>query len=369
MVDILSTHRRALHRIPELDRELPLTQRYILDALAPLSCQITTPTQSSVCAYFDLDKEYAVAFRADMDALPVGENTGLDFCSLHPGNMHACGHDGHMAILLGLAARVEELKATLPHNVLLVFQPAEETTGGAKYICETGIFQKHNVRHIFGLHLWPALPLGVAASRPGDMLASSRQCAVTIRGKSSHVARAWEGRDALYAAGLFVTRAYSMLDEAPVKDKNRLLKFGKLTAGTVNNAIAAEAVLNGSLRTFSPEVHEYISRRMGEIADGITAETGCVFDINIQPSGYPAVINDEGLYTTAKALLGERLQHLPEPSMIAEDFSFYQQEMPGLFMLLGTGGDEPLHSDRFDFPEEILPIGLSVFESLLYLDM
>ena len=148
--------RRALHRIPELDRDLPKTTAYLKNALQELKCQVFSPVDGSVCAWFDFGAADAIAFRSDADALPIQEQTGLSFASTHPGKMHACGHDGHMAILLELARRLDKIQ-TLHHNVLLVFQPAEETTGGARDICASGIFKKYKVKAIFGLHLWPGL--------------------------------------------------------------------------------------------------------------------------------------------------------------------------------------------------------------------
>ena len=149
----------ALHRIPELDCTLPKTYAYVKQSLYSLRCTITTPTEGSICAYFDFGRDDAVAFRADLDALPIQEDTGLSYTSLHAGQMHACGHDGHTAILLELARRLHQ-KRTLPHNVLLIFQPGEEQKGGAKLLCDSGILEKYKVRFIFGLHLWPKLSKG-----------------------------------------------------------------------------------------------------------------------------------------------------------------------------------------------------------------
>ena len=160
----LTDDRRALHRIPELDRNLPQTMEYLRSALENLNCKVFSPMDCSLCAFFDFGKKDAIAFRADADALPIQEKNKVPYASTHPGVMHACGHDGHMAILLELARRLSE-KKDLPHNVLLVFQPAEETTGGAKDLCATGVFRSHKVLAIFGLHLWPQLPEGVIASR------------------------------------------------------------------------------------------------------------------------------------------------------------------------------------------------------------
>ena len=164
--------RHALHRIPELDKELPETMAYLRRSLEGLPCFLLSPAEGSLCAFFDFGADCAVAFRADADALPIQEKTGAEYASVHPGKMHACGHDGHMAILLELARRLSK-KESLPHNVLLVFQSAEETTGGAKDLCDTGVFDQYHVKAIFGLHLWPGLPSGRIASRKNELMARS----------------------------------------------------------------------------------------------------------------------------------------------------------------------------------------------------
>lgn len=368
-IERLFRYRRDLHSIPELDSDLPKTFAYVKSVLDGLGCHVFSPCKSALCAFFDLGRPTTAAFRSDMDALPVSENTGLPFASLHTGCMHACGHDGHMAMLLELANQIEGLSSLLPHNVLLIFQPAEETTGGAKYICQSGVFEKYTVTHIFGMHLWPSLAAGQAATRPGDMLAKSSEVNVDIRGKSSHIARAWEGRDALLAASAFVMRAYEMIDKEVPAHENKLLKFGKMESGVVRNAISAHAQLWGSLRSFTPEVFDFMRRRLLEIAGDIAAETGCAISVDIN-EGYPPVINDAGLYRAVGQYLGEDMpQLLPTPFMIAEDFSYYGLEMPSLFFLLGTGSDEPLHSDRFTFDESILLSGVRLFKRLLQFPM
>jgi hippurate hydrolase len=179
--------RRALHRIPELDRDLPKTLSYLQSGLEKLNCRVFSPMPGALCAYFDFGAKDAIAFRSDADALPIRENTGAEFASAHPGRMHACGHDGHMAILLELARRLNE-KEKLPHNVLLVFQPAEETTGGAKELCATGVFKEYHVKAIFGLHLWPGLTAGEIFSRRQEMMSRSCEVKVEILGKSAHIA-------------------------------------------------------------------------------------------------------------------------------------------------------------------------------------
>ena len=161
-------YRRALHRIPELDNQLPETVQLVQRILAPLPCRVFSPITGSVCAWFDAGKSDAVAFRAELDALPVTEATDLPYASVHPGRMHACGHDAHTAMVLTLAEYAAEHLAELPRNVLFLFQPSEETTGGAGKLCESGVLERYRVRRIFGLHLWPGLEAGTIASRPTE---------------------------------------------------------------------------------------------------------------------------------------------------------------------------------------------------------
>ena len=163
----MTADRRALHRIPELGDELPKTMDYVQDVLGTLGCEVLFPLDSAVCAYFDFGAADTLAFRAEMDALPIAEQTGLPFSSQHSGKMHACGHDGHMAMALELGRRLRG-KENLPHNVLLVFQPAEETTGGARRLCETGVLERLRVKAVFALHLWPGLSAGMIAGLPGS---------------------------------------------------------------------------------------------------------------------------------------------------------------------------------------------------------
>lgn len=351
--------RRALHQIPELDRDLPKTMAYLQASLEPLNCSLFSPMVSSLCAFFDFGSKQTIAFRSDADALPIQENTRLTFTSSHPGRMHACGHDGHMAILLELARRLSN-KKDLPCNVLLVFQPAEETTGGAKDLCETGIFKKYNVTAIFGLHLWPGLPAGKIFSRKEEMMSRSCEVKVDIEGKSAHIAKAQEGIDAMAAGVEFYKRVMAM-EAAHPKNVFRLLKFGKMESGTVCNAISGYTRLEGSLRAFQDDVFYALRASIVSIGKDVERLTGCNINIYMN-DGYPAVINPKELYDRVKALVS--FQELAAPSMITEDFSWYQKYLPGLFFFLGIGETPALHTDDFDFDEQILGKGADFFEKL-----
>lgn len=353
--DMAMRFRRDLHRIPELHDELPKTCAYVKAALAGLKCEVTEPAKSAVCAYFDFGKRETVAWRADMDALPVEEANEIPWKSEHAGCMHACGHDGHTAMALTLAHMVAQ-QQDMPRNVLFVFQPAEETTGGAKAIVDSGIFTRHNVVRVFGMHLWPELPFGTLASCPGPMFAKSSEVNLDIAGVSAHIAKAEEGADALAAGVEFIHRAYRMVAEEVPAEEPKLLKFGMMHSGTVRNALSAQTQIRGSLRSFAPEIFDYMKKRLFEIADDVSRETGAQAVLRLN-EGYPPVINDAALFETAAQVLGGEMIRLEKPAMTAEDFSFYQLAAPGVFLCLGTGGEYPLHSEKFDFDEAVLETG------------
>lgn len=372
LLDELMRYRRDLHRIPELDDDLPRTIAYVRSVLSGLSCDVLEPCKGAVCAFFDLGRAETVAIRADMDALPIDEASGAAFSSEHPGRMHACGHDGHMAMALAAATWVDRVARgaggageaeQLPRNVLFVFQPAEETTGGAKRVCESGVFERYRVARIFGMHLWPDLPAGSLASRPGPLLARSSETTITFHGVSSHIAKWRDGRDALGAAARFVVGS-KWLSRKLEQDEPFLLRFGHMTAGTVRNAVAGQARVEGSLRVFSDDMFARAQDEVRALAQTAADEEGCTFDLHFS-EGYPPVVNDGTLFGEAAQALPE-LERVPEPLLIAEDFAFYQRYLPGVFFLLGTGTGIPLHADTFNFDERVLLRGVRAYQQLLF---
>lgn len=371
LLDELTRYRRDLHRIPELDDDLPRTIAYVRSVFSGLSCDVLEPCKGAVCAFFDLGRAETVAIRADMDALPIDEASGVAFSSEHPGRMHACGHDGHMAMALAAAMWVDRVvrgadgttrAEQFPRNVLFVFQPAEETTGGAKRVCESGVFERYHVTRIFGMHLWPDLPAGSLASRPGPLLARSSETTVTFHGVSSHIAKWRDGRDALGAAARFVVGS-KWLSRKLEQDEPFLLRFGHMTAGTVRNAVAGQARVEGSLRVFSDDMFARAQDEVRALAQTAADEEGCTFDLHFS-EGYPPVVNDGTLFGEAAQALPE-LERVPEPLLIAEDFAFYQRYLPGVFFLLGTGTGIPLHADTFNFDERVLLRGVRAYQRLL----
>ena len=350
--------RQALHRIPELHKNLPKTLAYLKKALSGLGCRIFSPCEGALCAFFDFGFDSAVGFRADMDALPIAEKTGAVYASIHPGCMHACGHDGHMAIVLELARRLSEKRAN--HNILLLFQPAEETTGGAKDLCDSGVLREYNVRAVFGLHLWPGLEAGKVFSRKNALMARSCEVTVDIYGKSAHIAKAAEGVDALMAGAEFYTRAMELERKVPA-GTFRLLKFGRFQSGTVRNALSAHTHMEGSLRAFQDEVFFFLTNGLTAIGTELEETYGCSVKVHFS-DGYPAVMNPEPLFDRVAKTVA--FAELAEPCMTAEDFSWYQRSVPGMFFFLGLGETPALHADTFDFDECILVKGADFFEKL-----
>ncbi|HML37026.1 MAG TPA: M20 family metallopeptidase [Bacillota bacterium] len=372
MKDKLTKYRRELHRIPELGYELYETRAYIMEQLKQYDCEIAEVC-GGICAFFQSKeedgkggrRENTVALRSDMDALPIVEKTGLPYRSAHEGAMHACGHDGHMSMLLALAGELDRIIHTLPHNVLLIFQPAEETTGGAEDMCAAGILSKYGVKRIYGFHLWPMLPKNAIGSRPNGLMAKSSELDIVIEGKSVHCASAEEGTDALAIGCEMVNELYRMEKTEIPAMEYCLLKFGRMESGTVRNAISAKTVLQGSVRRFNEDTGDFMFRRIEEISASYEGKYGCRISF-IRTDGHPAVINDPVLFAEAKKLLSDYEFHTFEkPFLLSEDFSCYQERVPGLFLFLGTGTGIPLHSDTFDFDEKVLCTGVNVYLKLL----
>ncbi|MEG0392739.1 MAG: M20 family metallopeptidase, partial [Anaerovoracaceae bacterium] len=302
--------------------------------------------------------EESIVFRGDMDALPISEAKGPEYISSHPGQMHACGHDGHMAILLGLAEKINVLKSC-NYNILLLFQPAEETILGALEICKAKLFSQYRAKYIFGLHLWPTLPQGKVVSRPGYMMAHSTQVDIHIEGLSAHCGEPEKGKDALATGCKFISELYDFVQFSEIP--NALIQFGKMESGQVRNAISAQTTISGTMRTFEDSAFKTITGAMNSLANELSEDYGCKINVDYSKD-HPAVVNDEQLYQRILPMLTNfSFEELDKPVMIAEDFSFFQKELPGLFFFLGTGSNIPLHSQNYDFDEKVLDTGVALF--------
>ncbi len=356
--------RRALHKIPEASLEESKTATYLEQQLVAMGYAPERIVETGVYVYIpgtEGNKTYA--FRADMDALPLQEENNTAYASKHPGYMHACGHDGHMAILLGLARALKN--KTLKENILLIFQPAEENIGGAKLICDAGLLKEHQVDAIFGLHLFPTVPEGVIAYKAGAMMATNAEVNVDVIGQSGHGAMPHTAKDSLVVAAELLLAYQTIISRSVNPFETAVVSFGKMEGGTIRNVVAGSARLEGTLRAFSMETLDLLMARIQSINTGFSQ----AHQVKIQTEFnfcYPPVLNDEILTEKIHHAFADFKTQPAEPSAGAEDFSFYQQEVPGFFFFLGTRNEEqgliaPLHNSKFDFNEEVLGVGVDAF--------
>ena len=356
MLQRLTAYRRVLHRIPELSDNLPKTRGFCLETLESTKAVLEPVLESGLLAYFDAGKPETIAFRTDMDALPIQEKTGVGFCSRRPGVMHACGHDGHMAMMLVFAEELSKL-SDLPYNVLLIFQPAEENGGGGGRIVRSGKLDAYGISRIYALHVAPEYPAGTLSSRPGAMMATSSEIFVTARGKAAHAAKACDGVDALMALAAYYLRGVEAIGRLDPSEP-RLLHFGEMHGGTAPNIVCDEANLHGTMRAFSSSFFSGMKTVLLQTGKDVSAETGAEIGVRWD-EGYPPLINDPEVYRRARAELSDfRFVEMEQPSLLTEDFAFYLERFPGLMLKLGVGCGIPLHSDSFNFDEAALETGV-----------
>lgn len=368
-MDILKKFRRDLHQIPEIGLSEFKTQSYILSVLKGMGYLPIPIFNTGVYVFIDFGQKETIMFRSDIDALPITENNDIDFKSTHPKYMHACGHDGHMAMLLGFADFLKD-QESYQRNVLLLFQPAEESPGGALEIVKTGIMQKYHVSEVYGIHLFPNAPEGTIVTKAGPMMASISTIDISIHGVSAHVAMPKEGIDALYYGTLFYKEIIELL-EASLKPSDYILKFGKMSSGTVRNIVSNCTTLEGTIRTFSDDIKNEIVTIIQTAKIKFEDLYNVIIDINIIDF-YPAVINDLELFNCFKKIIEKDYSFtaLEHPVMISEDFSFYQQVAKGLFIFLGTNNPKlgfihRLHNDQFNFNEDVLKIGVEAYKKIM----
>ena len=367
-LDQLRLHRRARHEIPEIGEAEYKTQAYILKHLESLHTDdLRTFAGTGVRAVFMGNGQgRTVAFRADIDALPVREETGCAYASKHEGYMHACGHDGHMANLLVFASWLDAHRDTLIDNVVLLFQPAEETVGGAKRMIDEGALENPHVDVIYGMHMMPDIPKGKLATCAGPIMAQTCEMDFILHGRSAHGATPHLGIDAISAMGHLLTLFQTTVARSVDPCQQALITIGKVRAGEQRNILAARAEMEGIVRTFSNRVYEGLEQRIREDLKGIEAAFGVTAEF-IKRVYYPCVENDDEEYERVKAAAGDRFVPA-KPRMTAEDFSYYQLSVPGVFVFCGCMDEAhqaPLHASTFDFDEEALLPGLALFASLV----
>ncbi|MBR7116249.1 MAG: amidohydrolase [Clostridia bacterium] len=368
--DYIISIRRELHRYPEVGFDLPKTLSIIRRELDKLGIPYTERYgKSSIVATLAKGRgTKVIALRADIDALPIKEDTGLEFASLHDGMMHACGHDTHCAMLLGAAKMLKACEGELPCEVRLFFQAAEEyAPGGAKLMCEDGCMD--DVDAIIGAHIDPDIPLGTIALNYGAMSASSHGFYLDFKGRSCHVSTPQKGVDAIAMAcrafmDIQVMRARELDPKAPV-----VLGIGEFHGGNANNVVCDSVHLHGTIRATSNPVDEYVYRRIGEIAESVARDMGGSAEITTSKH-YPSIINDpklaKNVVSIGKRLLGEEaVDDNKECMMGGEDFAFYTLRKPGVFFHIGMRSNKyefaPWHNPKFIVDEDALTVGPEMF--------
>ena len=372
--DWIINKRRALHRVPENGFKEFKTQKIIMDALDEIGIPYTTERTWVIGLIEGALPGETVALRADMDALPLDESEGCPFRSEHPGMMHACGHDAHVSMVLGAAKILHGMKDQLHGKVKLLFQPAEESEGGAAPMVQAGAMENPKVDRVYGLHVMPRLPLGVVETRPGTLNASTDTVLLTVRGKAAHGAYPETGVDAIVCAAQIVTALQTLVSRNLSPLQSAVLTFGMISGGTAQNIICDEVTLRGTLRTANRDIRAMMTQRIHETAEGIAKAMGCAAEVHVM-TGYAALVNNDQeasrILRIAGRLLGsENAVIKDEPSMGGEDFSFFSDCAPGAFFHLGCSLPQnmpapPLHSKDFHLEEDCRPIGAMMHVALV----
>ncbi|HHZ19953.1 MAG TPA: amidohydrolase [Firmicutes bacterium] len=369
IIDWVVETRRALHQHPELGMEEHQTAEKIAAALAEIGIPYTPGVAGTgiIGIITSGAPGKTVALRADMDALPIQEQTGLAYASRIPGKMHACGHDAHMAIQLGAARVLHEMRNELCGTVKLLFQPAEETTGGAQPMIAAGCMDNPLVDYVLGLHVTPQLETGEIWVRYGTLTASSDVFRITVHGKSAHAAYPEESVDAIVIAAQLITSLQTIIARNVSPLTSAVLTLGKIQGGTKENIIADTVELSGTMRTLDQEVRAMMKARIRSIADGICTSMGGSCTVEFE-EGYMPIVNNNDvvdvIVQNAEQLLGKAgVIYKENPSLGVEDFAFFCHRCPGAFYYLGCGNKAkgitaPGHSPFFQIDEDCLKIGV-----------
>jgi hippurate hydrolase len=362
--------RREIHREPELGFETEKTAEKVLTALDGLPLEIESGVaENGVVATLEGEGDGPiVALRADMDALPIHEETGLPFASGVDGKMHACGHDGHTSMLVGAARALSQdhLRERLNGSVKFVFQPAEEGGGGGRVMVEEGVAE--GVSSIFALHLWPGLPFGTVATKAGPIMAAADRFEMTIKGTGGHGAMPHLAADAVAIAAQVVTVLQTVVSREVNPVEPAVLTVGEIEAGFAFNIIPETARLGGTVRTLDADLRKRMPERIEELAQGVARGMRGDAEVDYHFS-YPVTRNDADASRLALGVAGELFSEentvdLAYPSMGGEDFAFFLEKVPGAFIWLGVGDVSGLHTPQFAFDEEVLPQGSALLAAL-----
>ena len=366
--ELVSHLRRDLHRIPEIALEEEKTADFVSNFLKETGFHVETGIAGhGILAHLKGGSAgKTLMIRADMDALPVQEKTGLSFASLHDGLMHACGHDAHMSMVLTTARILSGIGDQLKGSVKFLFQPAEEGPGGALPMIETGVMENPRVDYTVGCHVWPGIPAGNIGVRPGVMMAAMDRFEIRILGKSGHGAMPHLCIDAIDVACQVVNSLQRVVSRQTDPICPALLTVGSFHAGNAFNVIPEKADLCGTTRTFDRDLWQYFPEQIEKIVRGVCESMGASYELNYI-KGYPPLVNDPQMVDVVRrvseSVVGKNGVVEVEPTMGGEDMAYFLERSKGCFFFLGVGHPRcaPLHSSKFDFSEEVLSLGVETF--------
>lgn len=373
ILDDIKKWRRHLHQYPELSLEEYETTKYIRQQLDEMGFSYFTPMDTATIVEVKGNIDDYLLFRADIDALPIQEENDITFKSTVANKMHACGHDGHTAMLLGALKQLKILKENnqLHYSILAVFQPAEEGFGGANLVIQSFDFSKYKIKSAYALHVSPEYPEGTFVSRANELMASCTEFTIQVKGQAAHVGVRHDGTNALNAATLM----FNQLQSLPTFDLNdfhtNIIHVGKFQAGNAVNIVPQNALLEGTIRTYNQEDLSIIKNRMLAIGEGLSQATQCSIHVNFSAS-YPAVLNDPALLPTVENAVkksGATFILREEPYLLGEDFSFFSQIVPINFTFIGIRNEQlnytsGLHTPTLQLREEALLFGVNYFVNL-----
>ena len=369
--DEMAEWRQHLHAHPELGFECHETAAFVVDKLRQFGItEIETGIATSgVVAMIDGQGDGPViGLRADMDALPIPEQTGVDYASQNAGVMHACGHDGHTTMLLGAAKYLAETR-NFAGRVALIFQPAEEGPGGGRVMVEEGILERFGIEKVFALHTMPGLEAGNFSTTPGAIMAAVDTFHIDIKGVGGHAAFPHDCRDPVVATVGMVQAIQTIVSRNNYALDDLVVSVTQIHTGTAENIVPETAYINGTIRTFDVEVQEMVWTRLQEIVTGQAASFAVEATLRIE-RGYPATVNEaectEFAADVAREVVGEaQVEADRSREMGAEDFSYMLEKRPGAYLFLGQGEAAGLHHPRFNFNDEVAPVGASFFARLV----
>ncbi|WP_173916629.1 N-acetyldiaminopimelate deacetylase [Halobacillus sp. Marseille-Q1614] len=364
----LTQIRRDLHRIPELGFQEVKTQAYLLQFIEDLpQTHLTVETwRTGIFVYIKgTNPKKTIGYRADMDGLPLTENTGYDFASEHQGRMHACGHDFHMTI--ALAALKELASRPAENNVLFLFQPAEEGPGGAEPMLASEPMKRWKPDTIFALHIAPELPVGTVSSKPGLLFANTSELFIDLKGKGGHAAYPHHTKDMVLAASSLVTQLQQIVARRVNPLDSAVITVGKITGGTVQNIIAEEARLEGTIRTMSPKAMEEVKQEIEKITRGVEIANDCEISIDYG-ANYYQVFNDKHAVEKFSFIAKEEGYHYKQAdaAMTGEDFGYILRDIPGFMFWLGVDSAAGLHHSQLKPDEGALQVGADLVAAALH---